>query len=128
VHGAIGIPPNPKTVAYWTGGVIPGQQGVAILDGHLDWYGVPCAVFCHLGNLNQGNTITIKLSNNSIETWRVSTISTVQNGDVPAFMLQHTGPPIMVLITCAGDWNAAAKSYTQRLLVTAQLVDVRGKL
>ncbi|MGH7234357.1 MAG: class F sortase [Candidatus Saccharimonadales bacterium] len=121
VNGAIGIPPNTTSVAYWQGSPSPGQSGVSLLDGHLDWYGVPCAVFCHLDNLTVGDTINIVLANTQQETWTVTKTLTLSSGDAPNWMLSKKGAPTLVLITCAGDWNASTQNYTQRLVVEAKL-------
>lgn len=120
-NGDMASPQNVNDVGWYAPGVAPGQNGDAVVDGHLNWYGVPEAVFFNLNQLQPGDQVDI-ISQGVTLRFQVTDSTSVSPTATPAGLFATTGPPRLTLITCAGDWNAGAGEYDQRLLVDAAYV------
>lgn len=117
-------PAKPSDVGWYSPGVAPGQDGDAVIDGHLDWYGVPEAVFYSLHQLQVGDTVEVVSQSGVTLDFTVSDSTSVSRTSHPAGLFATTGSPRLTLITCAGDWNPNAGEYNQRLLVDANFAGV----
>lgn len=115
-------PSKPTDVGWYSPGVAPGQDGDAVIDGHLDWYGVPKAVFYYLDRLQPGDEIDVVTQSGTSLRFQVTQSTVVPSTAHPAGLFAAGGAPRLTLITCAGDWNPATNEYGQRLLVDASLV------
>ncbi|MFC9464878.1 sortase domain-containing protein, partial [Streptomyces coelicoflavus] len=117
--GAIALPQDPDHAGWYTGSPTPGQNGNAILVGHVDSRDGPAA-FYRLGAVKKGDHIEVNRQDGRTTTYEVDSISIWPQNDFPS---QHvygptTGPRI-TLITCA-DWDDERKTYTSNLVVTAR--------
>lgn len=113
------VPKKPVDVGWYSPGVVPGQPGDAVIDGHLDWYGVPKAVFYSLDQLKAGDEVDVLDQNGAKLRFTVTDSSLVAATSHPAGLFATTGSARLTLITCAGDWNPSTGQYGQRLLVNA---------
>ena len=118
------VPLKPTDVGWYSPGVAPGQDGDAVIDGHLDWYGVPKAVFYYLNQLQAGDAIQVVSQSGEQLNFKVTDMTTVVNTAHPAGLFATSGTPRLTLITCAGDWNPSTSQYGQRLLVDASFAGV----
>ena len=118
-NGDMAVPQKVDDVGWYAPGVAPGQAGDAVIDGHLDWYGVPEAVFFRLDQLQPGDEVDVISQGNVTLHFAVTDSSLVSATDRPAGVFATTGPPRLTLITCAGDYIPAAGGYNERLLVDA---------
>jgi len=98
------------------------MEGDAVIDGHLDWYGMPRAVFYDLGQLRPGDEIDVR-SGDGLVRFAVTDTETVAYNAQPAGLFTTTGAARLSLITCAGAWDGRHGTYAQRLLVNARAVD-----
>jgi LPXTG-site transpeptidase (sortase) family protein len=121
-QNAMGVPKKPMDVGWYSPGPAPGQDGDAVIDGHLDWYGVPEAVFYNLGKLTAGDEIDVVAQNGTKLRFQVTSESSVSATSQPPGLFSTTGSPRLTLITCAGTWDASSSQYTQRLLVNASYI------
>jgi sortase A len=117
-------PAKPSDVGWYSPGVAPGQDGDAVIDGHLDWYGVPKAVFYYLNQLQVGDAVDVVSQSGVKLDFKVTDSTSVSRTSHPVGLFATTGSPRVTLITCAGDWNPNAGEYDQRLLVDAAFVGV----
>ena len=115
-------PKKPMEVGWYAPGPAPGQNGDAVIDGHLDWYGVPQAVFYNLSKLAPGDEIDVVEANGATVKFQVTDAITVPYTAHPAGLFATTGPPRLSLITCSGAWDKGKSVYTQRLIVNAKVV------
>lgn len=115
-------PAKPTDVGWYSPGVAPGQDGDAVIDGHLDWYGVPKAVFYDLNRLQAGDEIDVVSQGGISLHFQVTHSTQVASTAHPTGLFASGGTPRLTLITCAGDWDPATNQYGQRLLVDANLV------
>ncbi len=121
----LGIPANPSNVAWFKSGPAPGEPGDAVFDGHLDWFGVPCAVFCHLRDMKTGQPIVVKGQTGDALTFVVDRVDTVSASSTPPpWLYTNQGAPAIALITCEGVYTTGG--YNERLLVHAVLPNQSG--
>ena len=118
-HNNMAVPAKPTDVGWYAPGVAPGQAGDAVIDGHLDWYGMPKAVFYNLGQLQRGDEVDVISQAGVRLRFQVTNSTSVSRTSHPAGLFATTGPPRITLITCEGTWDSRAGQYTQRLLVDA---------
>lgn len=111
--------PDGKTnnVGWYAGGVVPGNEGTAVLDAHV------FAAFKELNKVRPGEYIYMFMSSGKILSFRVTDYNVYNlNNLSPRTLFAPTSKKQMNLITCAGEWVPSLGTYTERLIVTAELV------
>jgi len=118
--GSMGVPAGPTGTAWFALGARPGAVGSAVIAGHEGWKdGIP-AVFDDLHKLQAGDQIYVQDDHGVTTAFVVRSIGTYgQNGDASSVFNSSDGKAHLNLITCEGTWNAAEKSYSNRLVVFA---------
>ena len=114
----MGIPEKPTDVGLYGPGAKPGQPGDAVMDGHLDWYNMPQAVFYDLYKLAPGDEVDVVDGSKTLH-FKVTNSQNVAYNSHPDGLFSTTGAPRLTLITCAGSWDVGLSTYTQRLIVDA---------
>lgn len=117
--GHLAIGRSVRDVYRWRAGVVPGQQGSAVLAGHT-WSKGP-GVFDDLGRLRPGNVVVV--GRNRFAVTRVRRVTGMSRAAVAA-LFSDRGKPRLVLITC-GDRNDLTGVYRTRVIVTARLLPSR---
>jgi len=124
--GAMGVPADYHDAAWYGPGVVPGDHGDAVIDGHLDWVvggrDVP-AVFWSLATLQPSDEIDVTTHDGQVLAFSVVTAERIPaDADAGAHgLFDPSGTPRLTLITCAGQWSAPQRRYLERLAVTAVL-------
>ncbi|HEX4213604.1 MAG TPA: class F sortase [Candidatus Dormibacteraeota bacterium] len=121
-QGDMGVPQKWQDVGWYSPGVAPGQSGDAVIDGHLDWWGVPQAVFYRLSQLKAGDEIDVVTQGGLTLRFQVTSLASVPNSDRPVGLFATSGPARLSLITCTGAWDQGTSEYTQRLIVDATYI------
>jgi LPXTG-site transpeptidase (sortase) family protein len=117
-QGAMAVPAGPTSTAWFDLGPRPGEIGSAVIAGHEGWKDGIRAVFDDLYELRIGDKVYVEGGQNKIATFVVIGIRTYgQNGDASDVFDSKDGKAHLNLITCEGMWNAAQKSYSDRLVV-----------
>ena len=117
-QGAMDVPAGPTSTAWFDLGPRPGENGSAVIAGHEGWKGGIRAVFDDLHQLRIGDRVYVEDAQNATTTFVVSGIQTYdKNGDATDVFSSNDGKAHLNLITCEGTWNAAKKSYSDRLVV-----------
>jgi LPXTG-site transpeptidase (sortase) family protein len=117
-QGAMAVPAGPSDVAWFDFGPRPGEDGSAVIAGHEGWKDGIRAVFDDLNELRIGDKVYVESTGEATTTFVVSGIQTYdQNGDAADVFNSNDGKAHLNLITCEGTWNAAEKSYSNRLVV-----------
>ncbi|MER7486322.1 class F sortase [Streptomyces sp. NPDC126497] len=115
-------PDDTNLVGWYAKGVSPGERGTAIIAGHVDTTTSP-AVFARLGELEKGDRFRVLRADGSRATFVVDETESFEKDDFPDERVYADTPDAQVrLITCAGDYDHAAKDYTENLVVFAHLV------
>lgn len=120
--GEVGVPQAKENVAWYSPGVAPGEQGNAVIAGHLDSKVGP-AVFWRLRELKAGDTIVVVDSDNVERTFEVTEVASYRWNEAPlarifGFDLERD----LNLITCAGQFSRRDANYSKRLVVYTRLV------
>jgi sortase (surface protein transpeptidase) len=124
-RGNMGTPNNFTDVGWYTYGSIPGQQGTALIDGHVDNGLGLAGVFKHLSDIQTGDDIYVINHAGQKVHFVVTDIEYYGYEDAPTSEIfgSGQGAPTLKLITCGGNWVPDQKTYDERLVVTAQLVE-----
>ena len=119
VHGALGTASTMWQVGEFTGGVQPGQPGLAIFVGHS---GAPgqWGVFEHLSALKVGQTVIYQTAGGQRTSFTVTSSAAypVNDTGVNALFGPVSGS-VLRLVSCYGNWNRATQEYDQRWIVSA---------
>lgn len=119
--GTMQVPPTGFPAGWYTGAPTPGEQGPAVLAGHVDWAGSP-GVFHQLRSLRPGSEVAISRADGSTATFRVSLVEQYDKDSFPTQLvygnLDHAG---LRLITCGGSFDERAHSYVDNIVVFAEL-------
>jgi Sortase domain len=119
--GALEVPPltEENVTGWWDGGYAPGQDGPAVIVGHVDSAVAGPLVFWDLGRMVPGQTIEIEPGN----LWFV--VTGTQEISKSAFPTQQvygpTAVPTLRLISCGGAFDSATGHYVDDIVVYAQL-------
>ena len=120
----IAVPNNIHIAGWFVDSVRPGQKGLSIIDGHVDGRTVNEGVFAKLGKLKEGGALTVEMGSGSVLRYRVHKITTVAT-DKATDVLYSQIPSInsqLNLITCTGTYLKDQKTYDQRTIVAAELM------
>ncbi len=117
------VPKDPDNVAWYNLGPRPGEQGNAVIAGHLDSTTGP-AVFYKLDQLKEGDELFVTASDQKQYRFVVTGKSAYPENEFP--LQEVFGPsdiPRLNLITCKGTFNKAIKSYSHRTVIYTQLAE-----
>jgi LPXTG-site transpeptidase (sortase) family protein len=124
--GYLETPKEWNVAGWYTQSARPGENGNMLVDGHYDDnYGRP-AVFWKLKNLKPGDKVSVLDSYGRSYDYTVVDSYYVDINDPERLkVLEVSGNvPALTLITCGGVWNVAKHTYSDRLVVSAELVRV----
>jgi sortase (surface protein transpeptidase) len=111
---------QPKQAAWFEPGPEPGQSGPAVIVGHIDGDHIP-GVFYKLRDARAGDGITVTLRDGKRLGFVVYKTESVSKDGFPADrVFGYTATPELRLITCGGDFDAAAHSYKNNTVVYAK--------
>jgi hypothetical protein len=120
--GTLEVPPDGFPAGWFTGAPTPGEQGPAVIAGHVDWGGSP-GVFAALRDVGVGDEITVVREDGSTAVFRVGQVGQFPKSAFPTAAvygdLDHAG---LRVITCGGSFDHAAQSYQDNTVVFADLV------
>jgi sortase (surface protein transpeptidase) len=119
-QGHLMAPTKWQDTGWYDDGPRPGQDGVALIMGHVDSDTGP-AVFWDLHKLQPGASVIVNDAGRQLE-FRVSGSRSFPETQPPLQDLFSTAPPKrLALLTCSGDFNPQTGRYNDRLMVTATL-------
>ncbi|KOX09962.1 class F sortase [Nocardiopsis sp. NRRL B-16309] len=119
-------PQDWAAVGWYTLGAAPGEDGPAVLAGHLDSVTGP-AVFHRLGELRERDTVSVERADGAVVDFTVYAVERYAKGDFPTERVYgDTERPELRLITCDGDFDTATGHYSDNLIVFAALANTPG--
>ncbi|MER5731508.1 class F sortase [Streptomyces sp. NPDC002138] len=124
--GWIDAPPpqDPNLAGWYLNGISPGQQGSAVIVGHVDNAKGP-AVFYGLGSVRKGNRIEVQRYDGRTAVFEVYGVEVFSKDDFPgARVYGDTGAPELRVITCGGSYSKA-RGYDGNVVVFARMVETR---
>lgn len=122
--GNMGIPSNHIDTAWFKLGPKPGEQGNAVIAGHLDSRWFSPGVFRNLNQLEAGDEIFVEDMNGEKIRFVVTSKETYFESSAPLeYIFGKTDKTRLNLITCDGAWDQSVKRYDQRLVVFTELAN-----
>ena len=121
--GTMEVPRDYGLAGWFTGGAMPGQDGPAVISGHVDSKSGP-AVFYRLRELRPGDTIRVRRAAGDWLAFEVTGSARYAKAAFPteAVFGPVTGP-VLRLITCGGAFDRSSGHYLDNVVVTARPVD-----
>jgi sortase (surface protein transpeptidase) len=120
--GSLEVPPTGFPAGWFTDAPMPGAIGPAVMAGHVDWDGEP-GVFYDLRSLEPADEITVTRADGSSVVFAVTSVQQFDKDVFPTDAvygdLDHAG---LRLITCGGSFDPAERSYTDNIVVFADLL------
>lgn len=122
--GSMTIPEDVSTVGWYRWGAAPGSDdGTVVLSGHVDSRTQGRGAFFDLRIVEVGDEVTVTDEDGTTTTWQVTGRRTFQKESLPITdLFRRDGGRRLVLITCGGDFDRAARSYDSNVVVEAQPV------
>lgn len=132
VNGSMTIPGDVHTVGWYDGidtndgqtvnyhEPWPGQPGVSLLAGHINWVGQGPGALYYIGHLVVGDPVEVIGSNGVTSHWSVSEAPiTIAKANLPANLFNNTGPPKLAMVTCGGPYDSTTHHYLDNVVVWA---------
>jgi sortase (surface protein transpeptidase) len=118
--GTMEVPRDYGLAGWFTGGAVPGQDGPAVISGHVDSKSGP-AVFYRLGELRPGDTVRVQRADGHWLAFEVTGTARYAKAEFPteAVFGPVTGP-VLRLITCGGDFDRSSGHYLDNVVVSAR--------
>mgnify|MGYP001206387490 CR=1 FL=1 len=122
-NNQVAVPTNIFLVGWFVDSSKPGENGLSIIDGHVDGRTVKDGVFARLSELKIGDNIKIILGDDTEKSFVVNSAVTVPNDDALAVLFSQdpTVPSQLNLVTCGGSFDKTAGTYNKRVIVSARL-------
>jgi hypothetical protein len=123
--GTLEVPPlsRDSRAGWYRGSPAPGALGPSVLLGHVDSAEYGPGIFFRLGALQPGDTVTVTRTDSMAATFRVDRVVSYPKDEFPTLEVYgNTDDSQLRLITCGGDFDPAARSYVDNIVVYASLV------
>jgi sortase (surface protein transpeptidase) len=119
----IQVPQSFSVAGWFRPGPEPGEQGAAVILGHVDSRSGP-GVFFHVSALRRGDMIRVVLRSQKALQFVVTGGQEVPKARFPTKLVYGRTPvPTLRLITCGGRFNPATGHYLDNFIVFARLVE-----
>lgn len=120
-RGVLAVPDDPGRVGWWVGSSAPGKpQGTTVIDGHIDSATAGVGAFWHLSALAAGDSVNVVTSTGATVRYRVLARRVYpKSAGLPSTLFTLTGPPMLLLISCGGPFDADSGSYQDNIAVFA---------
>jgi hypothetical protein len=120
--GADGVlvpPVDPAVAGWYRRGAAPGEQGPAVIAGHVDSHAGP-AVFYRLDELAPGDPVEVDRSDGRAFAYRVVAVESHPKTAFPTALVYGPTPgAVLRLITCGGEFDPQSRHYRDNVVVTA---------
>ena len=124
-NGKMQLPQNINEVGWYNLGSKPGEQGNAVISGHLDSTTGEDAIFYHLHELESGDNLYVSDELGNRYTFVVKAKEIYEFDQVPlAEVLGESSKKRLNLITCTGIFNPSSRNYSHRMVIYSELTSV----
>ena len=121
VTGELAAPNDPARAGWYEAGVVPGDQGPAVIGGHVDSRRGP-GVFFRLRTLHPGDLIQVTRSDGGTVRFSVLSVALYPKDRFPTQAVYGPTPaPELRLVTCGGRFDRSVRSYDDNVVVDAVL-------
>lgn len=119
--GQMVLPEKPTQLGWYRFGAAPGdRKGAVVLAGHVDSdrYGV--GPLTRVAGLERGDEVEVEDAEGDSTTYDVVRVQRIDKDDFsPDDVFDRSGPAVLRLITCGGEYDARDGGYQDNLVVTA---------
>ena len=117
--GAMDVPSDITEAGWYKYGAHPGDDGSAVISGHLDGIHGEPGVFLNLRNLRVADNFSVLDDSGKTTQFIVRYIRTYDQNEQPNEVFHSQQGSHLNLITCTGAWNRFEKRFSKRLVVFA---------
>jgi len=117
--GSVAVPPgsNFDKAAWYEYSPSPGQAGMSVIEGHVDYANKGPGVFFELGSIKKGNTVTIRREDAKAATFIIYKVAVYPKDQFPTNELYGpTNQPSLALITCGGQLDRRTGTYSSNTI------------
>lgn len=125
-QGRLEVPSGDRydEAAWYDGSPTPGEQGPAIIEGHVTSQGSTPSVFFELGALEPGDRVEVDRKDGSTATFEVYGSDSFPKDEFPKTTVYgNTSGPELRLITCGGSYDPEQRAHVDNVVIFARLVD-----
>jgi LPXTG-site transpeptidase (sortase) family protein len=119
---SVEVPVDIDIVGWYELGVRPHQElGSVALVGHRDGSGGADGVFRRIGELKEGDLVSVTNRDGSENTYEVAKVELMSKEQFPAEaprLFAKSGPARLTLISCGGSYDRARGGYQSNIVVT----------
>jgi hypothetical protein len=120
--GTMEVPRDFARAGWFTNGPRPGENGPAVIAGHVDSMTGPAA-FYRLKDVQPGTDIAVTRADGTNITFRVARVETYEKQAFPTTAVFGPTPDAELrLVTCGGDFDWSKRSYKANIVVYATRV------
>jgi hypothetical protein len=117
--GTMQVPTKWEQAGWYARGPRPGEDGPAVIAGHVDSTSGP-AVFFRLHDLRAGDEVSVTRADHSVVRFVINRLEQFPKAAFPtAEVFGATPGPTLRLITCTGAFDETARSYLDNLVAFA---------
>jgi hypothetical protein len=122
--GTVQVPTDIQQPGWYKFGASPGQDGSAVILGHVDSYKGP-AVFFKLRSLVAGDLVDVTLADGDMAEFKVTSVASYLKAAFPdqSVYASH-GYGALQLVTCSGVFDTQTGHYLSNIVVYSSLVAV----
>jgi Sortase domain len=123
--GFLGVPSGAYDVVRYNFAALPslkgypGDGGVTMIGGHVDYYSVGLAIFAPLRSAQPGMSVEYRRGDGVVVKYQIDWVRDVPFSTSLNSYLHNRGPDELILITCNGTFDQAAHRYDLRRMVHA---------
>jgi sortase (surface protein transpeptidase) len=119
------VPRRLGDAGWFRPGPEPGEQGAAVVVGHLN-AGSARGVFANLRGVRRGDVIKIRRKDGTLVRFVARSMIRVPKNRFPtARVYARTKQPTLRVITCAGAWNPVSRRHPDNYIIFATIVRSR---
>jgi sortase (surface protein transpeptidase) len=120
--GAVEVPESVHEAGWFDGGPRPGQNGPAVILGHVDSKAGP-GIFVGLHEVAAGTLVEVVRADRSVAKFKITKVSRVEKTRFPTDLVYAPSlDPTLRLVTCGGTFDHARGSYRDNVIAYADVV------
>jgi Sortase domain len=119
-EGKMEVPKDAVTAGWYGLGPVPGEPGPAVIAAHVN-YNKVAGVFARLHEVAVGDAVTVTRADGQVLAFTAYRVERYPKATFPTQdVYGNTDGPELRLVTCGGDFDRAAHSYRDNIVVFAR--------